>query len=59
MSEQQNDWKEDARRRMTEAAEEAIRLGVIVQMWRIVLQDDNYEAYLDACAFEQAEESEP
>lgn len=56
---QQELWREDARRRMIEAVAEVIRQGAIAQMWRIILQDDDHKRYWEVLAQQQAEEAEP
>lgn len=59
MSENQENWQEDARKRMECAVAMAIHCGAIAQLWRIVLEQGDYDAYLEAIMFCNAEESEP
>lgn len=54
-----DNWQEDARATITQAFDHMMHWTIFVQSVRIALQDNDYEEFLDALMWLEAERAEP
>lgn len=59
MSEIPENWQDDARSALMQAFDCMLTWTVFIQAIRIALADDDYQEFLDALAWLEAERSEP